>query len=122
MIQASVKQSKIQATASNANSTSQPTVQSKQFETQPGFLFLTNSFIDGAAVGEVVAEEEEEEGEDDEDDEDEDEAAGTPFDVDAPKLTALLGIVLLLLAAASFCDFWHRLPSLQELLSLYKWA
>lgn len=121
MIQASVKQSKIQATASNANSTSQPTVQSKQFETQPGFLFLTNSFIDGTAVGEVVVVAEEEE-EDDDDEDDEAEAAGTPFDVDAPKLTALLGIVLLLLAATSFCDFWHLLPSLQELLSLYKWA
>lgn len=101
IIQASVKQSKIQATASNANSTSQPTVQSRQFETQPGFLFLTNSFTDEVVVVVVVVDEVVDEDEEEE----EEEVAGVPFDVDAPKLTTLLGVTLLLPDNSVLCDF-----------------
>lgn len=43
IMHASVKQSKIQATASSGNSMSQPTVQSIQFDGQFGFLLFVNS-------------------------------------------------------------------------------
>lgn len=43
MIQASVKQSNMHATASSGNSISQPTVQSMQFDVQVIFLLDVNS-------------------------------------------------------------------------------
>lgn len=47
MIQASVNASNMHATASSGNSTSQPTVQSMQFDVQVSFLFDVNSLDSG---------------------------------------------------------------------------
>lgn len=67
MIQASVKQSKMHATASSGNSISQPTEQSMQFDVQFSFLLDVNSVgTDVAAPLDVEA---------------------LDFDVDAPTFT-----------------------------------
>jgi hypothetical protein len=86
-MQASVKQSNMQATASNGNSTSQPTEQSKHCDTQFGFFFW--NFRSRVKLDELELElddpADDVDGVDPEPDEDEVEGPEKlPFEVDAP--------------------------------------
>jgi hypothetical protein len=71
VLHASVRQSKMHATASSGNSISHPTEQSKHFDTQFGFFLLTNlTSICWLAFDAVATLD--------------DEALEVPFEVDAP--------------------------------------
>jgi hypothetical protein len=92
VMHASVRQSKIQATASRGNSISHPTEQSKHFDTQLGFFLLnlkSNAGVVNVVDDEVEVDNEEEDVELDDDVDGDDDAAeeedeGVAFDVDAP--------------------------------------
>lgn len=56
VMQASVRQSKMHATASSGNSISQPTEQSRHFETQDGFFLLNLLSIAGVCDDELELE------------------------------------------------------------------